>query len=136
MAIFATQYTKLGNIWPLDYLAIMPTGETSLFRLKRREGKKSNAGAELQFVSIDETDTNIYRTRLDIEPIKVNYNGKIYDSVNEYCTIDYNGIPLLLDSSVRELGGIWLTWEERRNIIRKLKEYRHTAGYQHQVGNQ
>lgn len=122
MAIFATQFTKLGNIWPLDYLAIMPTGETKRFRLKRRQSKKSVVGDELQFVNVDDSDTNIYRTKLEIEPIKENFDGKIYDSINEHCTIDYNGIPLLLDASICKLGDTTLTWKERKEIIRKLKE--------------
>ena len=122
MAIFATHYIKLGNIWPLDYLAITPTGETKRFRLKRRQSKKSVVGDELQFVNVDDSDTNIYRARLEIEPIKENFDGKIYDSINEHCTIDYNGIPLLLDASICKLGDTALTWKERKEIIRKLKE--------------
>ena len=110
MAIFATQFTKLGNIWPLDYLAIMPTGETKRFRLKRRQSKKSVVGDEQQFVNVDDSDTNIYRTRLEIEPIKENFDGKIY------------GIPLLLDASICKLCDTTLTWKERKEIIRKLKE--------------
>lgn len=122
MAIFATQHTKSGNIWPLDYLAIMPSGETKRFRLKQRDSKNCNVGTELQFINIDDTDTSIYQTWLEIEPIKVNIGGKCYDSINEHCTIDYNGITLQLKADICELACCNATWKERKEIIRKLKE--------------
>ena len=80
MAIFATHYIKLGNIWPLDYLAIMPTGETKRFCLKRRDADC------LLFVNA-EGDENIYYGKTE------RCNNKLHG--NEHCTIDYNGIPLL-----------------------------------------
>ena len=107
MAIFATQYTKLGNIWPLDYLAIMPTGETKRFRLKRRDADC------LLFVNA-EGDENIYYGKTE------RCNNKLHG--NEHCTIDYNGIPLLFDASICKLGDTAFTWKERKEIVRKLKE--------------
>ena len=107
MAIFATHYIKLGNIWPLDYLAIMPTGETKRFRLKRRDADC------LLFVNA-EGDENIYYGKIE------RCNDKL--SYNEHCTIDYNGTTLQLKADICELACKELTWKERKEIIRKLKE--------------
>jgi hypothetical protein len=106
MAIFATQYTKLGNIWPLDYLTIMPTGETIRFRLKRRDGDC------LMFVNADGEDTRIYTGKLK------NQNG----TSSECCTIDYNSTTLQLKADVCKLACCNATWKERKEIIMKLKE--------------
>ena len=105
MAIFTTQYTKLGNIWPMDYLATMPTGEIKRFRLKRRDGDN------LQFVATHE-DNNIYPAKVE------RCNTNLCDS--EHCTINYHNTPLLLKADICELGCRNLTWAERKEIIRKL----------------
>ena len=121
MAIFTSQHIKLGDIWPIDYLATMPNGETKRFRLKHRDSKKNITGTGLQFTSIDENDTNIYYAKLEIEPTQVFIGKKCYDSINEFCIIDYKGIPLLLKADKCKLGCTNLTWEQRREIIRKMK---------------
>lgn len=121
MAIFTSRHIKLGDIWPVDYLATMPNGETKRFRLKHRDDKKTHASTGLQFTSIEEDDSNIYYAKLEIEPTQVFIGKKCYDSINEHCTIDYNGTMLQLKADKCKLGCTNLTWEQRREIIRKLK---------------
>ena len=121
MAIFTSQHIKLGDIWPVDYLTTMPNGETKIFRLKHRECKKSHTGIGLQFIEVDDTDTTIYHSRLEIEPTRYSLGVKYYDSINEHCTIDYNDTTLQLKADNSVLGCTDLTWEQRREIVRKLK---------------
>ena len=113
MATFTSEYTKLGNIWPMDYLATTPNGETRIFRLKFRNGDK------LQFVNIDKNDTNSYTGKVEIETIDHHTWGQ---TTNEFCTIEFNGTALQLKANVCRLGGKELTWKERKEIVMKLKE--------------
>ena len=122
MSTFSSQLIKLGNIWPVDYESTTPNGETKKFRLKHRDNKKSIAGSVLQFVEVNVADTKIYHATLEIEPTQHCLNGKFYDTINEHCTINYNGTPLLLKADNSKLGCTDLTWEQRREIVRKLKE--------------
>lgn len=122
MAIFSTDYVKLGNIWPVDYLVTMPDGETTVFRLKKRENAKKLEDTTLFFVNADESDKGIYCGKRKLESYETTFSGKIYTTLNELCTIDYNGIPLFLDANNCRLGCADLDWYERRRIVMKLKE--------------
>ena len=111
---------KLGNLWPKDYLATMPNGEIKKFRLKYRENRKSLEGIELVFVNADETDSNLYRSRLQLA-----YSGSAgekCDCPNECCTIKYNGCFIVLQADRCELAGCDLSWEERKKIAQELVE--------------
>ena len=126
MAVFTSVYIKHGNVWPKDYLAIatLPDGTTKKFRLKRRED------ANLLFVSAEETDDKTYSAKLQVEPytfrmkkwIDGSCKTREYKTVNEFCTIDYNGVPLQLNADRCELACADLSYSERREIVRKLQE--------------
>ncbi|MBE6297224.1 MAG: hypothetical protein E7088_01855 [Bacteroidales bacterium] len=109
MAIFGTFYYKLGNVWPLEYIA--HNGE--VFYLKSRtkeqlvfnaaytlycaEGKKNNAVVEYPAVAQMDADCN------------------------EHCTIECAGRQLRLNAKECRLGGSRLSWEERKRIIDNIK---------------
>ena len=109
MAIFGTFYYKLGNVWPLEYIA--DNGE--VFYLRRRakerlvfivadtlycaEGKKNNAVVEYPAVAQMDADCN------------------------EHCTIERAGRLLRLNAKECRLGGCELGWHERRKIIDNIK---------------
>ncbi len=93
MAIFTSQHIKLGDIWPVDYLATMPNGETKRFRLKHRDEKKNHASTGLQFTSIDEDDSNIYYAKLEIEPTQVFIGKKSPISLLQLIENDKNALP-------------------------------------------
>ena len=111
---------KLGNLWPKDYLATMPNGEIKKFRLKYRENRKSLEGIELVFVNADETDSNLYRSRLLLA--YCGSTGEKYDCPNECCAIEYNGCSIVLQADRCELVGCDLSWEERKKIAQELVE--------------
>lgn len=121
MAKFSTEYVKLGNIWPVDYLVTMPDGETKVFRLKKRENAKNLEDTTLFFVNADESDKSIYSGKMKVETINTSFLSKNYTTLNELCTIDYNGIPLLLKADNFRLGCNNLDWYERKRIVMKLK---------------
>ena len=113
MAVFTTVYVKLGNIWPVHYLAALPTGETARFCLVRRvkrKGVKCCKPADLLFVKDDADDRKVYAGEL--------FWGA--GTADECCTIDYDGIPILLEASRCKLAYSELPWKERFRIINKL----------------
>lgn len=122
MAKFSTEYVKLGNIWPVDYLVAMPNGETKVFRFKKRDNEKNLEDTILFFVSEDECDKSIYSGKMKLETIEKTFLGKNYTTLNELCTIDYNGVPLLLNANNNRLGCSNLNWYERRRIVMELKD--------------
>ena len=105
MAVFTTVYVKLGNIWPVHYLATLPTGETACFRLVRRvkrKGFKCCKPADLLFVKDDADDRKVYAGEL--------FWGA--GTADECCTIEYDGIPILLAASRCKLAYSELPWKE------------------------
>lgn len=124
MAIFTSVFTKHGNVWPMDYLATLPDGTTKKFRLKRCDD------VDLLFVSAEETDDKTYSAKLQVERasfrmkkwIDGSYKTREYKTVNELCTIGYNGEPLLLSADRCKLACADLSYSERREIVRKLQE--------------
>jgi hypothetical protein len=81
----------MGNIWPLDYSDVMPDDETKSFRLKCCESRKSIEDTNMLFVNVDESESKVYHSKLEI------------DSRIECCTIEYYGIGIVLRTDRGEL---------------------------------
>ena len=115
MAIFTNVHVKLGNMWPVHYPAELPNGETARFRLvyriKRKAGKCRDHD-DLLFVNDDAGDMYVYAGEQFLDDV----------TADECCTIDYNGIPLLLEASRCELAYSELPWMEKMRIIKEMQD--------------
>lgn len=110
MAIFTNVHVKLGNMWPVHYPAELPNGETVRFRLvrriKRKAGKRRDPD-DLLFVNTEAGCLDVYAGEQFLDDV----------TADECCTIDYNGIPLLLEASRCELAYSEFSWVKRMRII-------------------
>lgn len=111
MAIFGTFYHKLGNVWPMEYIADngeifylkSRTKERLLFiaagRLNYAEMEKNNDGAIVEYPAVAQIDSD----------------------GNEHCTIECAGRLLQMNAKRCRFGGSRLSWQERKRIIDDIK---------------
>ena len=115
MAIFTNVFVKLGDMWPVHYPAELPNGETVRLRLvrrvKRKDGKRRDPD-DLLFVNTETGCLDVYAGEQFLDDV----------TADECCTIDYNGIPLLLEASRCELAYSELPWMERMRIIKEMQD--------------
>ena len=115
MAIFTNVFVKLGDMWPVHYPAELPNGETVRLRLvrrvKRKAGKRRDPD-DLLFVNTETGCLDVYAGEQFLDDV----------TADECCTIDYNGIPLLLEASRCELAYSELPWMERMRIIKEMQD--------------
>ena len=115
MAIFTNVFVKLGDMWPVHYPAELPNGEIVRLRLvrrvKRKAGKRRDPD-DLLFVNTETGCLDVYAGEQFLDDV----------TADECCTIDCNGIPLLLEASRCELAYSELPWMERMRIIKEMQD--------------
>lgn len=132
MAIFGTFYHKLGNVWPLEYIA--HNGEVFYLKSRtkerlvfiaacRRQVADELADNKTLFCHSERSKESLSQSTVDtvavVEYLAVAQMGS---DGNEHCTIECAGRQLRLNAKECRLGGSRLSWEERKRIIDCIKE--------------
>lgn len=130
MAIFGTFYHKLGNVWPLEFIA--HNGEVFYLKSRTKERLVFIAACRRQVADELADNKTLFchseRSEESLSQSKVNAVVE-YPAVaqmgsdgNEHCTIECAGSQLRLNAKECRLGGSRLSWQERKRIIDCIQE--------------